>query len=496
MKISVERLLYIGGVSAVVLLALPYLGIYIEAFAPYPHTNVDSSIILSEMECLSEGWMPYTEMHLNYPPLWFYLTAGLKLLFNVPYNCYPFYLGLHYLVVACICVLLYKSVRLYTQSLWLPWAAVAFCLYMGFWYRAFFILFEPMSVLFGLWAIYLTLSPSFSRTSWHFLITGAVACCAFLVKQFGLGFGMLIALYLLITLNRENRREVLLKLLYLIIGIFIPVALCIGIWGSDFIASVLLNGYGTSVNAQAGEDVSVAAKGLRISGRLVHFLFAECVIALAGIAAFRTARREGLIPLWVLCMAGIAGFAGQYYFVIYTQFPHYNYYMLPFVCLLMPIIARWAESSKQKIAFCILCLAGSGIYGVQTYIEKIVKPHTTEAVEAVETDERALPALQTAEGTYLFDRVEAIIPAEGTIWIPNMDVKKYWFQINRKPPNMRDIAYSTGSSELTAEKAERQMRDADYVLCLKGDKWDKQLRPVKQGYIVEEKLGLRLYKNK
>ena len=493
MKLSLERLLTIGSISAVVLLTLPYLGIYVEAFAPYPHTNVDSSIILSEMERLAEGWRPYTQMHLNYPPLWFYLMAGLKLLFGVPYNCYPFYLGLHYLVVAGICVLLYRSVRLYSPSRWLPWAAVAFCLFMGFWYRAFFILFEPMSVLFGLWAIYLTLSPRFSRTSWHFLIIGAVACCAFMVKQFGLGFGMLIALYLLLTLRKDNRREVLMKLLYLIIGIVLPIALCIGIWGQDFIASVLLNGYGTSVNAQAGEDVSVAAKGMRIGGRLVHFLFAECVIALAGIAAFRTARKEGLLPLWVLCMAGIAGFAGQYYFVIYTQFPHYNFYMLPFVCLLTPIIARWADGSKMKIAFCVLCLAGSGIYGVQTYIDKIVKPQPTD-IEAF--DESELPELLPAEGTYLFDRVEAIIPEDGTIWIPNMDVKKYWFQINRIPPNMHDIAYSTGSSELTAEKAERQMLDADYVLCLKGDKWDRQLRPCKQGYDVEENLGLRLYKNK
>ena len=491
MNLSRERLLTIGGVGAVVLLTLPYLGVLAEAFLPYPHTNVDCSIMLCEMARLAEGWVPYTEMHLNYPPLWFYLMAALKLLLGVPLDCYAFYLTIHYLFIAGLCAAIYKCVRLYTARRWLPWAAVAFCLYMGFWYRGFFIMFEPLSVLFGMWAVYLTLSPSFGSKPWRFVLVGLLASCAFLVKQFGAGFVLLIALYLLLTLRSGSRRDMLLKLAWLLIGFMLPVALCIGIWGRDFIASVLLNGYGTTVNAGRGEDISAAAKGLRVGHWLVHFAVMECALVLAGLAALPTARKQGLLPLWVLCMAGITGFTGQYYFVYFIG--SHNFYMLPFVCLLFPLIERWADADKRRIAFCALCLAGSLAFGVHTFIDKKVKPQPSDIIVQ---DESALPPLLPADGQYLSDRVEAVIPEDGTIWIPNMDVKKYWFQINRLPPNMRDIAYSTGVSELTEDEEAQQMHDADFILCLSGDQEDRVLRLTHTGYLVEPDLGLHLYDNR
>ena len=52
--------------------------------------NVDEAVLLVEMERIAEGYVPYKTMHLNYPPLWFYINVALKSLFHIPYGCYPY----------------------------------------------------------------------------------------------------------------------------------------------------------------------------------------------------------------------------------------------------------------------------------------------------------------------------------------------------------------------------------------------------------------------
>ena len=66
---------------------------------------VDPAVILVEMERIAEGYVPYKTMHLNYPPLWFYMMVGLKKLFGIPYGCYNFYLSVHlvvFLLLLCL----------------------------------------------------------------------------------------------------------------------------------------------------------------------------------------------------------------------------------------------------------------------------------------------------------------------------------------------------------------------------------------------------------
>lgn len=89
---------------------------------------VDPAVILVEMERIAEGYVPYQTMHLNYPPLWFYMMVGLKKLFGIPYGCYNFYLSVHYVFLfSCACFVYGISrefgTRKYASVLasWLTW---------------------------------------------------------------------------------------------------------------------------------------------------------------------------------------------------------------------------------------------------------------------------------------------------------------------------------------------------------------------------------------
>ena len=85
--------------------------------------HVDEPILLVEMERIAEGYVPYVDMHLNYPPLWFYLMAGFKHLFHIPYGNYFFYHLIHYIFVIADAILIagicrkMGSVILYRGSL-------------------------------------------------------------------------------------------------------------------------------------------------------------------------------------------------------------------------------------------------------------------------------------------------------------------------------------------------------------------------------------------
>ena len=63
-------LILIGVLSTII----PIIGSYFMAI------DVDSAIILTEMERIYEGYIPYKDIHLNYPPLWFYQVP-------VPWSC-------------------------------------------------------------------------------------------------------------------------------------------------------------------------------------------------------------------------------------------------------------------------------------------------------------------------------------------------------------------------------------------------------------------------
>lgn len=442
--------------------------------------GVDTGIILKEMESIAEGYVPYKTMHLNYPPLFFYLMVGLKKLFNVPYGYYAFYLTIHNAMLLGAGYFIYLLSRFFGGRKMLSFLTMCSFIIIIIWHQGCMVLFEVPSMFWGLLATCFIMQRREKKN--RVIIGGFLSSLSFLTKQFGAAF-IGINVYLLLS-NELDRKK---NLLYYIIGVAIPIVF-IYLWGGmDFIESILFNGYGTTNNALAGEDTSIKTKMTHIFLGWNDLVSTCPIVLILFLSIFTKTRSENNIFLGY-CILGMILFSFQFYFV-YPCAPHYFQYFVPYAVLALPLI--FSARTPNFVRYIALCIFS------YTIVKGVIISFYSPIMNYREYS--SFKNRQICNSKIIKRQVRN----DETVWIANTDLLMYYYLVDAKTPNMKEVGYSSGPWEVTIDKATMQVENADFVLChydeLKNDNQDYYFTNDLRAFVYSKPFiglseNIRLYK--
>lgn len=408
--------------------------------------DVDSAVILVEMERIAEGYIPYKTMHLNYPPLWFYINVFLKWLFHLPYGCYHFYLAVHWLyAIGCAWCLYYISYKWSANKYISVFVAWLFFI-VTHWPQGNVILFELPSIFWGLLAISLYFKWR-ENNPMRLIAVGIFACCSFFSKQFGLGFFALI-LWLIFTSTSSNKWK---QTGYYLLGYCIPLFICFAYWGTDIYESILFNGYGTDVmDAYWGKETSFISKVIRLCENVLHLVNRILPVVYVAILLLPMICKQNKWREALMCFFAIGGFSLQFFFV--HGGPHYYLYMIPFGLLLIPIIIS-LELNKYIRGIVWIIIGVTTLLGIySSFHNRVWKLYLHKGKE------------QYTQQLEMGKRVSNIVQDGETVFIPHGGICYIYYTANLYPSCMAEIGYGIGPMELNIETAGKWVSEADYVL--------------------------------
>lgn len=430
-------------IVSIVFLFIPIIGSLVNGAI-----DCDSAYYLLMVERIAEGYVPYKSLALGYTPLWFYIMAGIKFIFHIPYGAYEIYLFIHYLFVVGVSFFLYKIARINQVSSHLSVIGAGLFILMSHWMQGNIILLEIPSVFWGLMSAYYIFKWKDSD-SYKFIFIGIMAVSSFLTKQFGLGFFVLDIFLLLVYTKCKYSKVVLF-----FIGYFLPLLLCWLIWKEAFV-SLIFSDYGTVSAKQAGWDVSSISKLSQILDnlwffirRVVPFLL---LIPIVIIYIIRRRLPSGIMILW--CILGILGFALQFYFV--QGGLHYMLYMLPFAVLYIVFVLSLPMNKVQKTISWSLLLIVFCFSTYSTYRNRVFKQY-------VNSDQKKGQVL-------LAEQVKQNLLKGETLWIVHGGLYTVYYLANVLPPNIPSIGYSFGPLGINEEEASSQIDAADCILRFSAD---------------------------
>jgi len=425
----------------IVLAALPM------AFCVYGNPlTCDESYYLSVMERMMEGKRLYRDVNTGYPPLWFFFMGGWKWLFHIPSGCAEPYYVFHFITQIIAAFFLYKIVC----SLEINRKVAFFCSWLfimtGHWLQGNLLILEMLSIMFGLMALWLIIDCKHNQI-WRYFLGGLASACAFLSKQYGLGFFVL-AMVLMIFKNKDK----VFKIVVFILGFVLPVLVCLVVYGNKFVDSILLNGYGTTIDKSYGRTFDLNKERILNGFRLLCFRSAP--VLLVTLLFFPKCIKEKKAWIMVFGWLGVLGFMLTYYFD-FCQ--HYMLFVLPFVMIIIATAFSVMKETRSWLnilfVFGLICMTGYSMYA--DYHNRMWKLYLHPEYKQREID--------------LSNEIKSRVPKEATLWIPNGGIYFVHFLANTTVPNLSTIAYSFSDGGLTREDAAKQAEAADYILSFNSE---------------------------
>lgn len=422
--------------------AIPIIGSILKS-----GVDCDSAYYICMGERIVEGYVPYSELCVSYTPLWFYIEAVYKVLFNIPNGIYWPYLILFYAFQIAGAYFLYRLIcRLEIKKSVALFAAWLYLL-MSHWLHGNSVLLEVPSMTFCILACWLVVEYK-DKSYLNYLWIGCLAACSFLTKQYGLGT-LALCLYLILFISKCNRRS----LLSFIIGYILPIILCLIIWGDSFISHVLQNGYGTQAAVDAGYEVTLVSKFSSIVGNVNYFCYMVCPIVYLGWMFAILAYRQKRLAHLIFAYCGILGYSAI--FIFSGGQLHYYQNLLPFAILLIAELLHITTDSKFKYLLYILVGWIILVSTYKTYYNRVYKQYI-KGKERVEQQRMARTISQ-------------YVKEDETMFIVHGGLYYLYFTADILPPNIETIGYNFGPMGLNEELACKQIEEADWVIRFSED---------------------------
>lgn len=409
--------------------------------------DCDSAYYICMGERIVEGYVPYSDFCVSYTPLWFYIEAVYKVLFNIPNGLYWPYLVLFFAFQIAGAYFLYRLCRQLdipkTVALFAAWLY----LLMSHWLHGNAVLLEVPSMTFCVLACWLVLKYQ-DKSYWHYLWIGCVAACSFLVKQYGLGTFAL-CLYLMLFISHSNWKQ----FVTFIVGYILPILLCLIIWGDSFISHVLQNGYGTQAAVDAGYEVTLASKISSIVGNVNYFCYMVCPIVYVGWMFAILAYRQKRLAQLIFAYCGILGYSAI--FIFSGGQLHYYQNLLPFAILLTAELIHLTKDSKLKYLTYILVGWIILVSSYKTYHNRVYKQY----IKGKERKEQQIMARTISQ----------YVKEDDTMFIIHGGLYHLYFTADILPPNIETIGYNFGPMGLNEKMACEQIKEADWVIRFSAD---------------------------
>lgn len=407
----------------------------------------DSAYYICMAERITEGYTPYVDLCVSYTPLWFYIEATLKSVFQISNGLYWPYLLLFYVFSLATAYVFYRFLRCINTSPIVSYFAAGLFLLITHWLNGNCVLLEIPFMFWGMMACWLSLEWR-NNSSWFYILVGVFCACSFLSKQFGLGF-LVLGMYATIFIAKRDFKTVLMY----IIGYILPIVICYLFFGKEFLSSTILqNGYGTVAAVDAGYDISFIAKSRQYLEGLKFYLIYVCPIVVVSFLFLYNLWKQGRIANIIFAYCGILGFALQFFF---ASSEHYMIPLVPFGIITATEILsiknnKYLQLVKGIAIVCLVCIA---LY--KTYNNRVYKLY-------IKRDIRTEQQIFTNE-------IKKYVSNDDVLYIVHGGLYYLYFTADILPPNISTVGYSFGPMGLNTEQCINQIKSADYVIRYSAD---------------------------
>ena len=400
--------------------------------------DVDSGYYISVIRRIIDGYTPYKDIKVGYPPIFFYFTVTIIKIFHIP-NKYEYYLLIHFLFQYLNAFILYRITHFIVKSHLLSVLVAFLYLTCSHWNNGASFLLETPTLLWGLISMYIILI--FKENVGNFIFTGIACSFAFLTKQYGIVFLVLVLLF------PTQKFPKIKQIVFIIIGFFLPLIVFYMIFGNLFLSMLFGEGYGKGSNGYGIRNFKM------IMQSVVYFykwLFPCIGISYFYLPHILLSKNRNLILILLL---GVHLFFLQFFFAPWS---HYYLLIIPFASLLSVLLLevqykyKWVYYVFFGLTLCI------SIY--KTYNNRVRKIYINASYLKEEQYKDA-------------NSILSIIPKNKSMYISSIGYQPLYFTTNRLPPNLKNISYSFPPALLIYQHF-KQLNAADFVVRAKVEEYN------------------------